>query len=89
MKDMVRREGVADRFEIASAAVSTEEIGNPVYPPAQRVLNEHGISCKGHHAHQMSRKEYEYYDYVILMDAMNRRWCDRIIGEPRMQSPAR
>ena len=52
MKDMVRREGVADRFEIASAAVSTEEIGNPVYPPAQRVLNEHGISCKGHHAHQ-------------------------------------
>ena len=81
MKDMVRREGVADRFEIASAAVSTEEIGNPVYPPAQRVLNEHGISCKGHHAHQMTRKEYEYYNYVILMDAMNRRWCDRIIGE--------
>ena len=47
MKDLVRREGVADVFEIASAAVSTEEIGNPVYPPAQRVLNEHGISCKG------------------------------------------
>ena len=81
MKDMVKKAGVEDRFEIASAAVSTEELGNPVYPPAQRVLNEHGLSCKGHHAHQMTRAEYEYYDYVILMDAMNRRWCDRIIGD--------
>ena len=81
MKDMARKAGLEDAFEIASAAVSTEELGNPVYPPARRVLNEHGISCKGHAAHQMTRKEYEYYDYVILMDEMNRRWCDRIIGE--------
>lgn len=81
MKELVRREGAEEQFEIASAAVSTEELGNPVYPPVKRVLNEHGISCKGHRAHQMTRAEYEYYDYVILMDAMNRRWCQRIIGE--------
>ena len=81
MKDLVRKKGESNLFEIASAAVSTEELGNPVYPPARRVLNEHGISCKGHVAHQMTRAEYEYYDYIILMDEMNRRWCQRIIGE--------
>ena len=44
LKDMVRRRGVGHLFEIASAAVSTEEIGNPVYPPARRELQRHGIA---------------------------------------------
>ena len=47
MKDMVKRAGTADQFEIASAATSREEVGNPVYPPARQKLAEHGISCKG------------------------------------------
>ena len=60
-------------FEIASAATSTEEIGNPVYPPAKRMLAAHGIDCSGKTARQMTARDYEYYDYVILMDENNRR----------------
>ena len=78
MKDMVHRRGLDDRFEIASAATSREEIGNPVYPPARRKLAEHGISCGGHHARQMTREDYDRYDYIIGMDMANLRNICRI-----------
>ena len=68
MKDLVAKAGLSDKFEIASAATSTEEIGNPVYPPARRKLAEHGISCAGKTAQQMTRRDYETYDYLIAMD---------------------
>ena len=58
-------------FEIASAATSTEEIGNPVYPPARRMLAMHGIDCSGKTARQMTARDYEYYDYIVLMDRNN------------------
>ena len=80
MKDMVHRRGLDDRFEIASAATSREEIGNPVYPPARRKLAEHGISCGGHHARQMTREDYDRYDYIIGMDMANLRNICRITG---------
>ena len=73
MKDLVRREGLADLFEIASAATSTEEIGNPVYPPARRILAAHGLSCSGKTARQITRRDLGYYDYIILMDHNNLR----------------
>ena len=60
-------------FEIASAATSTEEIGNPVYPPARRMLAMHGIDCSGKTARQMTVRDYEYYDYIVLMDRNNLR----------------
>lgn len=60
-------------FEVASAATSTEEIGNPVYPPARRMLNAHGIDCSLHAARQMTQKDYDYYDYIVLMDRNNLR----------------
>ena len=60
-------------FEIASAATSTEEIGNPVYPPARRMLNAHGIDCSGKTARQMTARDYGYYDYIVLMDQNNLR----------------
>ena len=60
-------------FEVASAATSTEEIGNPVYPPARRMLNSHGIDCSGKYARQMTAHDYEYYDYIVLMDRNNLR----------------
>ncbi|PWJ63330.1 protein-tyrosine phosphatase [Fibrobacter sp. UWR4] len=60
-------------FEIASAATSTEEIGNPVYPPARRLLNSKGIDCSGHAARQMTQRDYDYYDYIVLMDRNNLR----------------
>jgi len=65
MKDLVRKAGLEHEFEIASAATSTEEIGNAVYPPARRKLAEHGISCAGHAARQMSRRDYDKYDLLI------------------------
>ncbi len=71
MKDLVKQAGEEDLFQIASAATSTEELGNPVYPPARRKLNEHGLSCSGHAAHQMTKAEYNYYDYIICMDHHN------------------
>ncbi len=81
MKDMVKKLNIADRFEIASAATSTEEIGNEVYPPAKRKLSEHGISCKGKTARQMTKADYEYYDYLIAMDTNNLRNMVRFTGD--------
>ena len=80
MKDMVKKRGLDDRFEIASAATSREEIGNPVYPPARRMLARHGIECGGHHARQMTREDYDRYDYIIGMDRANLRNICRITG---------
>ena len=80
MKDMVKKAGIAEEFEIASAAVSTEEIGNSVYPPARRKLSEHGISCAGKTARQMSAGDYRYYDLLICMDGSNLRRMHRICG---------
>ena len=71
LKDMAKKAGLAEQMEIASAATSREEIGNPVYPPAVRKLSEHGISCKGHRARQMTGYDYEYYDYIICMERYN------------------
>jgi len=80
MKDMVKKAGLENQFEIASAATSTEELGNPVYPPARRKMAEHGISCKGKTARQMNRHDYEYYDYLVGMDHANLRNMNRICG---------
>lgn len=80
MKDMAAKAGQAERFEIASAATSTEEIGNPVYPPAQRKLAEHGIGCAGKTARQMTQRDYEYYDHLIAMDRSNLRNMQRFVG---------
>ena len=78
LKDLVRKRGISEEFEIASAAVSTEELGNPVYPPARRELARHGISCDGHAAHRITRQELEYYDRIYYMDASNARWLERL-----------
>ena len=71
MKDLVAKQGLQDQFFIESAATSTEEIGNEVYPPAKRKLAEHGISCKGKTARQMKRSDYDRFDLLIGMDEWN------------------
>ena len=81
MKDLVKKAGRDSEFHIASAAVSREEIGNPVYPPARRELAKHGIRCDGHAAHQITRKELEEYDHIYYMDASNARYLKRLFGE--------
>lgn len=80
MKELVREQGVADRFHIESAATSDDEIGNPVYPPVRELLGKRGISCKGKTARQLRRSDYANYDYFIGMDSANRRNMLRLFG---------
>ena len=80
MKKLVSDAGLSGAFEIASAATSTEEIGNPVYPPARRKLAEHGIACDGKTARQLTRRDYERYDLLIGMDRYNIRNMERMCG---------
>ena len=80
MKRLVEEAGRANEFEIASAATSTEEIGNPVYPPARRKLAEHGIRCDGKTARQLRRSDYDHYDLLIGMDQYNLRNMQRMCG---------
>ena len=81
MKRLVEEAGLSAQFEIASAATSTEEIGNPVYPPARRKLAEHGITCAGKTARQITRGDYKHYDYIIAMDHNNLRNLRRLLGD--------
>ncbi len=80
MKDLVKKAGLEERIFIASAATSTEEIGNSVYPAARRKLAEHGIGCAGKTARQMTRRDYGEYDLLIGMDNANIRNVNRISG---------
>ena len=80
MKHLVKEAGMEPDFHIESAATSTEEIGNSVYPPARRKLAEHGISCQGKTARQMTRSDYDRFDLLVGMDAWNIRNMNRICG---------
>ena len=80
MKDLVRQAGLEAQFHIESAATSTEEIGNPVYPPARRKLAEHGIDCTGKTARQLTNADYDQFDLLIGMDRANLRNMHRICG---------
>ena len=80
MKDLVEKVGLADEFTIASAATSTEEIGNPVYPPVRQLLTRHGISCAGKTARQLQRGDYAAWDLFVGMDTANLRNMTRLFG---------
>ena len=80
LKDMVKKEGLEDRFYIASAAAHRDEIGSPVYPPARRKLGEMGISCRDKRAILMTREDYDRYDLLLGADHYNIRDMKRICG---------
>ena len=81
-KEKIRSRGLQDQFYVESAAVSTEEIGNFIYPPAKRCLNFHGIPFdKSKTARQITRADYDRFDLIILMDRMNLRWLKYIIPD--------
>ena len=83
MKDMVFHSELRGQVEVASAATSTEEIGNPVYPPARRKLAEHGLGCSGKTARKIREDDYENYDLIIGMDLENDRNLRRFYaGDP-------
>ena len=81
LKDIVNKRGLADAFEIASAATSREEIGNPVHYGTRTKLAQFGISVAGKHAVQVTRRDYEHYDLLLVMDSNNIRNLRRVIGE--------
>ena len=81
MKDLVKLKGLENEFHIRSAATSTEEIGNGVYPPVKRLLAKRGIDCCKKRATQVKKSDYENYNYIICMDKNNLRNISRIVGE--------
>ena len=86
LQDMVNKAGRGAEFKIASVAVSREELGNPVYPPARRELHSHGIACEGHHARQMTQTDVDSYDHIFYMDSSNLRYLHRMFpGETKFR----
>ena len=80
LQDMVKKIGIADEFYIDSAATSTEEIGNGVHYGTRRKLAEVGVFCGGHRARQITKQDYNEYDYIIGMDSANIKNIGRIVG---------
>ena len=81
LKDIVNKRGLADAFEIASAATSREEISNPVHYGTRNKLAQLGISVAGKHAVQVTKRDYEHYDLLLVMDSNNIRNLRRVLGE--------
>lgn len=79
-KDLAAKAGRGAEFEAASAGTSSEEYGNPVYPPARRKLAEHGIACAGKTARQLTRADYGRYDLLIGMESRHLAAMRRICG---------
>ena len=86
LKDMVKKAGLADRFEIDSVAVSREELGNPVYPPARREMQRHGVACDGHRARQITQADVDKFDHSFYMDGSTARYLARMFpGETKFR----
>ena len=81
LRDMVKKAGRDGEFLIDSVAVSREEEGNPVYPPARRELAKRGIPCDGHRARRITEEELECFDHIYYMDSSNARYLQRLFGE--------
>ena len=81
LKDLVKKAGREGEFFIDSAAVSREEIGNPVYPPARRELQKHGVACGGHRARQVTLADYQNFDRIYYMDSSNARYLARLLPQ--------
>ena len=82
MKKAVADAGLSGEYEIASAATSTEEIGNDIYPPAKETLRRHGIPFERRRARRITPEDYRHYDRIYVMDRNNLRWMDRLMPDP-------
>ena len=87
LKDMVRKAGLEGSFEIASGAVSDEEWGSDMYPPARRELQRHGIACSPRHARKITKADCGYYDRIYYMDSANLRYLRRMFPEETKFEP--
>ena len=79
LTDMLQKRGLSARFEVDSAAVSREEIGNPIYPPARRELERRGIPVGAHRARQVTMEDYRHFDRIYYMDRSNRGYLERLL----------
>ena len=79
-RDLCRQAGLEDRFRVASMAVSTEEIGNDIYPPAKATLRQHGIPFDRHYARRIDRASFDRYDFIVCADRSNIRAIERLFG---------
>ncbi len=80
LKDMVKKRGIDNKFQISSSATSTEEYGNPIYPPAARKLTQEGVPYTSRTAVQLKKSDYDKYDYIIAMERRNIENIKRICG---------
>lgn len=81
-KALVKAKGLEGEYYVESAAVSSEELGNPIYPPAKRCLSQHGIWFDpAKTARTVTRADYDNFDRLICMDSSNLRWLGRIVGD--------
>ena len=87
MKDMLKKAGLTEKVYVASAATSREELGSPVYPPARRELNAHGITCEGHRARQIQPSDLEEFDDIYYMDARNARNLQKLFPDVTIFRP--
>ena len=83
MKYKIKKRALLIRFFISSKATSREEIGNDIYPPAKNVLRENHIPFDRHYASQITKNDYDYYDYILVMDYNNLSNIKRIVGEDK------
>lgn len=85
MKDKIKRLHLEDEFEVASKALSSEEIGNDIYPPAKRCMDRHGINYEHHYASRFNLNDYDYYDEIYVMDDSNMRRALALNGDPKQK----
>ncbi len=79
LQDMLNRKGLGERFLVDSAAVSREELGNPIYPPARRELERWGVPVGNHRARQVTMEDYREFDRIYYMDESNRRYLSGLL----------
>ena len=80
-QDMVNKRGLQDLFYIDSAATSREEIGNPPHYGTVDKLRQVGVPVLKHYAVQLTKKDYDKYDYLIGMDSWNIRNMMKILKD--------
>ena len=80
-KKLINEKGLTDKFYTESRATSTEELGNPVYPPAKAELARHGIGCEGKRSTQITPKDYKAFDFIFVMDDRNLKNIKYCVGE--------
>lgn len=85
LKDKVDKLALNELFVIDSKATSTEEIGNGIYPLALATLQKHKIFNASHTASQITNYDYDFYDYIFVMDNNNIRMMKYVLNRVELK----